>query len=78
MKTIPVIYENGVFRPKTPVDLPSGAQVELIMPDSEDDAVAILKRRHPNSFGIMPAEDADELQRIINEEFGRVNPDEWR
>jgi predicted DNA-binding antitoxin AbrB/MazE fold protein len=27
MKTIQAIYENGVFRPTTPVDLPEGSEV---------------------------------------------------
>ncbi|AGA29191.1 antitoxin family protein [Singulisphaera acidiphila] len=27
MKTIHAIYENGVFRPTTPVDLPEGSEV---------------------------------------------------
>ena len=32
MKTITAIYENGVFRPNYPVDLPEGATVR-IMPE---------------------------------------------
>ena len=32
MKTITAIYENGVFRPIDPVDLPEGATVR-IMPE---------------------------------------------
>jgi predicted DNA-binding antitoxin AbrB/MazE fold protein len=67
MRTIPAIFENGAFKPKTPVDLPPSAQVDLILPDSQDDPVAILKARFPNSFGCMSAEDADELQRIIGD-----------
>ncbi len=29
MKTIFAVYENGVFRPTEPVDLPEGSQVAL-------------------------------------------------
>ena len=29
MKTIQAIYENGVFRPTTPVDLPEGMVVRI-------------------------------------------------
>jgi predicted DNA-binding antitoxin AbrB/MazE fold protein len=29
MKTIHAIYENGAFRPTTPVDLPEGSEVTL-------------------------------------------------
>jgi predicted DNA-binding antitoxin AbrB/MazE fold protein len=78
MITIPAVFENGVFKPNAPVDLPSGAKVDLIVSESQDDPVAIMKARYPQSFGCMPAEDADEMLHIIDEEFGRVNPDEWR
>lgn len=82
MRTIHAVYENGVFRPKEPVSLASGSEVELVVSESAvgkpDDPVAILRARYPDSFGIMPAEDADEMQQIIDEEFGQVNPDDWR
>jgi predicted DNA-binding antitoxin AbrB/MazE fold protein len=29
MKTIQAIYENGVFRPTTPIDLPEGSEVTV-------------------------------------------------
>ncbi len=29
MRTIHAIYENGVFRPTTPVDLPEGSEVHI-------------------------------------------------
>lgn len=35
MKTIAAIYENGVFRPTEPVDLPEGAEV-MVEPKDED------------------------------------------
>lgn len=35
MKTIAAIYENGVFRPIEPVDLPEGAEV-VVEPRRED------------------------------------------
>jgi len=47
MRLIQAIYENGVFRPITPVDLPSGTHVDLILIEPEDDPVAILKARFP-------------------------------
>lgn len=78
LKTIAAIYENGVFKPDRPVDLPSGSKVDLILPEGQDDPVAIMKARYPQSFGCMLPEDADEMLRIIDQEFGKVNPDEWR
>ena len=54
MTTIRAIYENGVFRPLEPVDLPEGSRVELhnleiVNTQGGDDMDAIyeiLDRRH--------------------------------
>lgn len=75
--TIPAVYENGVFRPKAPVELSPGTDVQLIVQE-DIDPVAIMKARFPESFGILDPEAADEMQKIVDEEFGKVNPDEWR
>ena len=78
MSTISAIYDHGVFKPVLPVDLPDGTHVEVVLPADGEDPVAILQLRFPGSFGTMSKEDADELQRIVDEEFGQVNPDDWR
>ena len=77
MKTVAAIYENGVFRPKESVALLPGAEVEVIIPD-ERDPVEIMKQKYPLSFGVMSDEDAAEMARVIEEECGRVDPDEWK
>lgn len=53
MKTIHAIFENGVFRPTDPVELPEGAIVEFEprIPEDKsiptlDDVYEILSRRH--------------------------------
>ena len=33
--TVRAIYENGVFRPVIPVDLPEKSEVEILLPDKE-------------------------------------------
>lgn len=78
MRTIRAVYENGVFRPTTPVDLPSGTKVDLILIEPHDDPVAILKARFPNSFGGLSREDGEEMMRIIDEECERIDPDSWK
>ena len=77
MKTIPAIYENGVFRPKEQVTLPPGAEVEVIIRDQRD-PVEILRERYPLSFGAISDEDAEEMMRIIEEECERIDPDDWK
>jgi predicted DNA-binding antitoxin AbrB/MazE fold protein len=54
MNIIQAIYENGVFRPKQPVDLPESCEVEVevrtitpaVAPDHLDAIYAILSHRH--------------------------------
>ncbi|MGC1272735.1 MAG: antitoxin family protein [Planctomycetaceae bacterium] len=52
MKTVHAIYENGVFRPTEPIELPDGAEVEFVPRVSKDREKAldelyeILSRRH--------------------------------
>jgi len=43
----------------------------------EDAAVAEMKARFPESFGTMSKEDGEELMRIIDAEFGKVDPRDW-
>jgi predicted DNA-binding antitoxin AbrB/MazE fold protein len=37
MMTIRAIYENGVFRPTEPVNLPERAEVEVLLPSRPSD-----------------------------------------
>lgn len=71
--TIEAIYENGVLRPVKPLEgVPEHSVVRLTINESS--------RPHPlaNCIGIMPDEDANEIRRIIDEEFSKVNPDDWK
>lgn len=42
MTVIHAIFENGVFRPMEPVELPEKAQVRIILPDALVDDPATL------------------------------------
>ena len=58
VKTIHAVYENGVFRPTEPIELPEGTEVEICTssrngaglvprePDQLDAVYEILGRRH--------------------------------
>ncbi len=52
--TVRAIYENGVFRPVEPVNLPENTEVEVTLAESEDGAAnqqaifAILRQNHPS------------------------------
>jgi predicted DNA-binding antitoxin AbrB/MazE fold protein len=50
--TVRAIYENGVFRPIRPVDLPEHTEVDVHLPEDEDanqEAIyAILRTSYPS------------------------------
>jgi predicted DNA-binding antitoxin AbrB/MazE fold protein len=71
-KTIEAVYENGVFRPTQPVTgLAEHARVRVtVLPPANSVPWA-------DCVGIMPDEDAREISRIIEEEFERVDPNDW-
>lgn len=74
-KSFEAIFANGVFRPLAPLP-------EL----RENDRVNITLSRvsagatHPFAdwVGTLPDDEAREMMRTIEEEFERVNPDEWK
>lgn len=78
MKTIRAVFENGVFRPREPVELPPGSQVKITLQEEPETKPERLRDRFPDSIGTLSETDALELQRIIDDEFRRVNPDEWK
>ncbi len=73
IKTIHAIYEHGALRPLEPIEgIEENAEVEIAIITKEP-------KPHPLAeiCGIMPKEDAEEMLKIIEEEFEKVNPDEW-
>ena len=72
-ETVEATYEGGVLRLDHPLrEFGEQARVQVTVE-------ATKTARHPlaDCIGIMPAEDADELTRIIREEFEKVDPRDW-
>jgi predicted DNA-binding antitoxin AbrB/MazE fold protein len=86
MRTIRAVFENGVFKPQTSVDLAPGAQVDVLVPDkdvvvSDDNAPPTseeMKRLYPHSWGILPADEADRIRGAIEEAHQEIDPNAWR
>jgi predicted DNA-binding antitoxin AbrB/MazE fold protein len=77
-QVIDAIYENGVLRPIQPLKGVSDRErvtvsISTSQNRSEASAGTIL-----DCFGIMADEDADELRKIIEDEFERVDLDGWK
>ena len=73
-QTIDAIYENGILRPVQPLHgIDELARVKITVEEPKGDI-------HPlhECFGILPDEDAEEMQRIIEDEFEKVNLSEWQ
>ena len=71
---VEAIFENGVFRPLKPmkgIKDKSRVTVEVVSPDTA---------AHPldGCIGVLSDEDANEMMRIVEEEFEKVDPREWR
>ncbi|MCW5935180.1 MAG: antitoxin family protein [Fimbriimonadia bacterium] len=72
-QTIEAIYENGVLRPLEPLS-GLGEHARLLITIEPVDLGT-----HPleSVIGILPDEDAQEMQAIVEREFERVNLDKW-
>lgn len=73
-KTVEAIYERGILRLLEPLEgLKEPCKVKITVEIAEPPV-------HPLSdcIGILPDDDAEEMRRIIEEEFERVNLSEWQ
>lgn len=74
-QTLEAIYANGVLRPVQPIaGLAENARVTIAV----SEPLVENERPFANWVGDMPDEDADEMMRVIREEFDRVDPKDWR
>ena len=72
-KTIEAVYENGVLRPLSPIKgLKKHQKVSITLGKP-------LKGKHPLAglCGILPDKDAAEMLKIVEDEFEKVDVDEW-
>jgi len=72
-KTIEAIYENGVLRPLTPIKgLKRHQRVAITVEKSSK-----TKHQLEGLCGILPDKDAAEMLKIIEDEFEKVDINEW-
>jgi len=71
-ETFKAIYRDGVLRPLQPLaGIPENQPMDV--------TVVLAEETHPlrECFGILADEDAREMSAIIEDEFEKVNLDEW-
>lgn len=72
-KTINAVYEHGVFRPLEPLkDIVENTEVEVTFSVKKEIPHPILR-----FAGILGEEEADRMMKEVEEEFEKINPDEW-
>ena len=74
--TIEAIYENGVLRPVTPIQ--GVAEHQRLKVTIEDTSSVPIHPALQNCFGILPDDEANRMIRDIDEEFEKVDPNEWK
>lgn len=72
-KTVEAVYENGVLRPLRPIrGLKKNQRVDITV-------ATVEKKKHPlqGLCGIMPDADAGEMLKTVEDEFEKVDINEW-
>lgn len=73
-KTIHAIYEHGILRPLEPIEgIGENTEVEVTIAVKQKELSPILR-----FAGILSEEEANKMLRIVEEEFERINLDEWK
>lgn len=73
-KTIHAIYEHGVLKPLEPIEgLKENTEVMVTVSLGKEGAHPILR-----FAGILSEDKANTMMKIVEEEFERINPDEWK
>lgn len=73
-KTVHAIYKHGVFEPLEPVqDIKENSEVEFTVLVRKEGVHPILR-----FAGILSEEEATRMMKTVEEEFERINPDEWK
>ena len=74
VKTLHAVYEHGILRPLEPIEgIEENAEVELTLIIEKKGIQPILR-----FAGILKEEEADQMIKVVDDEFERVNLDEWK
>ncbi len=73
-KTIHAIYEHGVLRPLEPIEgIMENTKVEVTVTVEKEVSHPILR-----FAGILSEDEANKMLQMVEDEFERINPDEWK
>ncbi len=73
-KTIHAIYKDGMLKPLDPIEgIKENSEVEITVSIKEQVHHSILR-----FAGLLNEEDAHRMSSIIEDEFEKVNLDEWK
>ncbi|MCK6468446.1 MAG: antitoxin family protein [Candidatus Brocadia sinica] len=73
-KTIQAVFEHGILRPLEPIEgIRENTEVEITIIFKQKEVSPVLR-----FAGILSKEEANRMLKVVEEEFERVNPDEWK
>lgn len=73
-KTIQAVFEHGILRPLEPIEgIRENTEVEITIAFKQKELSPVLR-----FAGILSEEEANGMLKAVEEEFERVNPDEWK
>jgi len=72
IQQLSAIYENGLLRPLNNPNLPENSEVNLVIETNLNLSDPLLQ-----FAGILSDQEAEEIENIINQEFNKVNNNEW-
>lgn len=74
LKTIHAIYEHGVLKPLEPIEgIEENTKVKVTVSTEKDVSPPLLR-----FAGVLSEEDANSMMKVVDDEFERINQDEWR
>ncbi len=74
VKIIHAIYERGVLKPLEPIEgIEENTEVEVTVSTEKDASSPILR-----FAGVLSEEEANKMIKVVDDEFERINQDEWR
>ncbi len=74
VKTFHAIFKHGVLKPLEPVEgIEENTELEVVVSTEKKIQSPLIR-----FSGILSEEEADDMMKVVDNEFERINPDDWR
>ncbi len=74
VKTFYAVYEHGVIKPLEPIKgIEENTELEVVVSTEKKLQSPLIR-----FAGILSNEEADNMMKVVDNEFERINPDDWK